>query len=276
MVSGGTCSKCDAWNSIKLTAACVFSWAAMAGLVWSTLRDQSKVRHTEVIKSGVTAIQSLSMLTKYPLDWNLSVLTMLQTVSSFSSTPKEAVSLDCSITGSDHSKAMLSALAFSAYPIVALLPGIILFWAIVYVLRSKQGDQAQEWKQARSKFNTTVMVIFFMLLPQLNLTSWGIIPCTKISGRQRVAVDLDIPCLGDEHIAWIALLAVPSIILYSICFLSLQHFYSVGCRGEENCTMSPEARVAGCTPSSTEAFARRTTTGSSLSCIASSFLEQSW
>ena len=203
------CNPCDERTIIFIILGLLVSAAICIYFIKSTLQASEKTVEIEMAKIGMSGLQALTVLGRYPLKWPSEVLVIFDTVGSAFSAAGEVVSFQCAMDDAHGSRYLRGAAVVLGSPLLVIVV-VAIFWAIHSVRRGER-------KKTKSNFIVSVMVILFLVLPTLNQTAFRLLTCTEIMpGMLHVAGDLELPCYRGTHLAYVLGMAIPAFLVYAI------------------------------------------------------------
>eukprot|EP00949_MAST-11_sp_MAST-11-sp1_P001100 g1100.t1 len=203
------CSSCDARTVIFIIVGLLASAAICIYFIKTTLQASEKTVEIEMAKIGMSGLQALTVLGRYPLQWPPEVLAIFDTVGAAFSAAGEVVSFQCAMDDANRSRYLRGAAVVLGSPLLVILL-VAVFWGI---LSARRGER----KKTKSNFIVSVMVILFLVLPTLNQTAFRLFTCTEIMpGMLHVAGDLELPCYRGTHLAYVLGMAIPAFLVYAI------------------------------------------------------------
>ena len=211
------CRPCDAGNVAFITLGILVSICICVYFIRSTLESSEKTMEIEMFKIGLSGMQALTVLGRYPLQWPAAISTIFDAMGTAFSAAGEVVSFQCAMDDANGSRYLRGAAVVLGTPL--LVTFVVGIFGGIHFLRRK------DWKKSRSNFVVSIMVILFLVLPTLNQTTFRLFTCTRITDTiSRVSGDLEVPCYEAIHLAYVFGVAVPSLLVYALGIPSLAVF----------------------------------------------------
>jgi len=207
------CSKCpdSDMNVIRLIFIGVALILVLAIMVWSTLRASTrpKAEHTILIKIMTNYLQLVTLVIGFKLKWPQAVEDAFVAQNSVGGASQQFFSFDCLI-GSDISQ---EETYYRKMIIMAFMPLLL----IVFSVLSWMG--IAWWKKSLKQFGAkcaaTIIIIFFLILPNLVDSMFSLFSCQEIeAGENWLTVDLSIRCWNGTHTLYMLAVGVPGVIVW--------------------------------------------------------------
>ena len=226
-------------------ALCVLMFAVVIAFIVRRVRSamgrrlgQSKNREVELLKIFLNGLYGLGALSSFPLEFPEIMDGFFRTAQQLASLSSEAFSTECFVKSHDKSSSRfyIVSLGMQCIPIAAVVASVLI-WLAIYFLRSKLdkrgvggGSKKRRAKQARKRrigkrrlkkqivanFTITCVATLFIAVPSLNRSAIKMITCEHIGDKFLLAADPSVECFSRKYMTWMLLLAVPSLMLYSV------------------------------------------------------------
>lgn len=95
-----------------------------------------------------------------------------------------------------------------------------IFWFIVSKVRKI------DFKEVKGKLQTSLIVLLFLIHPNLVNSGFSYFNCDEIEGTKRLQLDLSIKCFEGPHLKWALIAGFPTILLWGFG-IPLFAFYSL-------------------------------------------------
>ncbi|CAG9309797.1 unnamed protein product [Blepharisma stoltei] len=210
-----TCSPCPdkVSNTFRIFGILVALVALCAIMVKSTRNSAFKPKSlTSVyIKIFMNYLQLVMLVSTFNLNWPSQVIAIFSVQNNAGSVSEQFFSFDCFLqAGGSPDQVYYNKLIFmSLLPIlVAIL--CLLAWCLI---KCKKRNFRNLWND----YVSTCIILLFLLHPNIVKTMFGSFNCKQINdGEYWLVSNMDIRCWNSNHIFYILLVALPSIIVWGI------------------------------------------------------------
>ena len=207
------CSKCPEQNlnAVRIAFITVALILVVALLVWSTLRASTrpKAEYSIQIKIMTNYIQLVTLVIGFKLKWPHEVEDAFTAQNSVGGTSDQFFSLDCligdGISQEDTYYRKMIMMLLIPLPMIA---ASVIFWGVV-VLKTRK------WEQMREECAATIVIIFFLILPNLVNSMFSMFSCQEIeTGEFWLTADLSIRCWNGKHTLYVLSVGIPGLAVW--------------------------------------------------------------
>lgn len=183
-------------------------------LVRSTIKSAytPTALHSIYIKIFTNYLQLVMLTTEFDLEWPSYVTSLFDAQTTVATASDQIYSLDCYFTNEGESYETiyyLKLLVTALLPILIWIAGLVV-WIIICLLKDT-------WKYIQRELVTTMIVLFFLVYPNIVKTMFAVFSCTEIVGKGWwVSDNLTVKCWTESHIKYSLLIAFSSIICWAI------------------------------------------------------------
>ena len=210
-------SKCpdQTLNAIRVWGLVILVSVFIIILVAMQIRKKEESQRSVIMRIMTNYLQVITAVLSYNISFPNVIEDIFYPAERVGSSSEPFVSFDWFITDSELTLFTPSPNYFKAFlsgilPLLSLLLTTFV-WALMYVWFKKYISDLIR------NIVVTNVVILFILHPTITRTFLTVFQCIEIDeGDSRVRIDLSMKWYSNEHLAWCALVAIPSIVIWSI------------------------------------------------------------
>jgi len=216
-LNAAECARCPSFllNTVRTIGIILAVLTFLALIVWSTIRSAERTRsHLSIyIKIFLNYLQLVMITAGFSLSWPAYVGVLLDAQQSAGNAADQIFSIDCFVGTSseeDQATALRLKLVFMAFlPPLILALGLVV-WLPVALVRRKGSF-------VKNEMVATCVVCFFLVHPSLVRFQFAFLNCKELSaGSYWLAAYLNIKCWDSIHLRYVLIVAVPSMILWTL------------------------------------------------------------
>jgi hypothetical protein len=185
-------------------------------MVRSTLESATvrKPVHSVYIKIIANHMQVIGAIANIDYHWPTQIQSMQDGQQEVSSQPDRVFSFDCFLMGK-----LSGVLDFPVYYYKLFIFGILpILFAVIdflvwFVICTYYG---RNYSQFLSKFTSTLVVLLFLVHPNIAQTMFLAFNCLEVDGVFRLKQNISSICYQDEHLFFLEIIVIPSIIFWVI------------------------------------------------------------
>ena len=213
--SSGKCSRCPSpeLNIVISLLLIIFVLSIIVILVKSTLKSAFSPTslYSIYIKIFTNYLQIILVTTQFNLSWPSYVIQLFSIQKSAATASDQIFSIDCYFNKENSNN--IHNVYFYKVIFAALLPFIISIISFIVWLFICFAHNTNDY--LKRELFTTIIVIFFLVHPNIVKTIFGSVSCRSISGiGYWLMDDLEIQCWNLEHINFVLIITLPCIILW--------------------------------------------------------------
>ena len=213
--TSGLCSKCPNTqiNALIMTSIMIAMIFVAYIMVSSTLKSafSAKSLHSIYIKIFTNYLQIVFLTTQFNLNWPTYVLSFFEIQKNAASASDQLYSIDCFFT--EKSGYSNEDIYYYKLLTAALIP--IIIWSLSFIVWIVVCFFKETYKFIKREFFTSIIVLFFLVHPNIVKTIFSSFSCREIVGIDYWLVDnLEIQCFTQSHYKLLLTISLPCIVLW--------------------------------------------------------------
>ena len=214
--SSGKCGKCPSSgeSAAIIIGYILFIIIDAVILVRSTITSaySPKALYSIYIKIFTNYIQLLFLTTQFNLQWPSYVSSLFSAQSSIATASDQIFSTDCYFLSNGDT---FEDIYYNKLVLTSLLP--IIMWVVSFAVWVVICITKNTWKYLSREYLTTVIVLFFLVYPNLVKVNFAVFSCTEIVGLGYwLSENLNIKCWDSNHLQHCITVALPSLIVWAV------------------------------------------------------------
>ncbi|CAG9321390.1 unnamed protein product [Blepharisma stoltei] len=209
------CKECPSFvKNLAITIAICVALSALAFImVLTTIKSAFKPKKlTSIyIKIMLNYLQMVILTSTFKLNWPSEVLEIFQVQSSTDYVYQQLYSFECLL----QEESSRDLLYYKSLILISLLPLFMAILALIIwiIIKFKQKSFKNFWDD----YCSTCIILLFLVHPGIVKKMFASFNCTEINyGEYWLEEDLDVRCWNDDHIFYILVVSLPSIIIWGI------------------------------------------------------------
>ena len=193
----------------------LIAFAFLLVLTITTIRKKKENQASILLRIMTNYLQLISAAYSFNLKFPDGFLEVFGSVEIVGASSDAFLSFDCFVEDSEMKFFAPSVEIFKAFLTtfipIALIIIFILMWVVLYLINHKV------FSNLKRNIIVSIICILFLLHPNVTKQAFSMFECISVGGTEmRMRANMDYDCYSSDHVKWIAIAGIPSLIVWVI------------------------------------------------------------